>query len=76
MKTFQEFLHLMDFIGNQTVQGLNESFSAASKGFKRQQMIHAQVSYLHRIHFVDKKINLKPNKCISAVKNIVVVTHF
>jgi len=29
MKTFQDFLHLMDFIGNQTVQGPNESFSAA-----------------------------------------------
>jgi len=27
----------MDFIGNQTVQGPNESFSAASKGFKRHQ---------------------------------------
>jgi len=25
MKTFQDFLHLMDFIGNQTVQGPNES---------------------------------------------------
>jgi len=33
MKTFQDFLHIMDFNGNQTVQGPNESFSAASKGF-------------------------------------------
>jgi len=33
MKTLQHFLHIMDFIGNQTVQGPNESFSAASKGF-------------------------------------------
>jgi len=35
MKTFQDFLHIMDFIGNQTVQGPNGSFSAASKGFQR-----------------------------------------
>jgi len=34
MKTFQDFLHIMDFNGNQTVQGPNESLSAASKGFK------------------------------------------
>jgi len=30
-----DFLHIMDFNGNQTVQGPNESFSAASKDFKR-----------------------------------------
>jgi len=34
MKTFQDFLHIMDFNGNQMVRGPNESFSAASKGFK------------------------------------------
>jgi len=34
MKTFHDFLHIIDFIGKQTVQGPNESFSAASKGFK------------------------------------------
>jgi len=34
MKTFQDILHIMDFFGNQRVQGPNESFSAASKGFK------------------------------------------
>jgi len=35
MKTFQDFLHIMDFSVNQTVQGTNESFSAnCSKGFK------------------------------------------
>jgi len=34
MKTYQDFLHIMDFIGNQMVQGRNESFSTASKGFK------------------------------------------
>jgi len=38
MKTFEDFLHIMNFIGNQTVQSPNESFSAASKGFKRHQM--------------------------------------
>jgi len=30
----------MDFIGNQTVQGPNERFSAASKGFKRYQTMN------------------------------------
>jgi len=38
MKTFQGFI--MDFIGNQTVQGPNESFSAASKSFKQHQTIN------------------------------------
>jgi len=38
MKTFQDFLHIMDFNGNQMVQGPNESFNAnCSKGFKRHQ---------------------------------------
>jgi len=37
MKTFQDFLHIMDFIG---LQGPNESFSAASKGFKRHQTMN------------------------------------
>jgi len=40
MKTFQDFLHIMGFIGNQTVEGPNESFSAASKGFKRHQIMN------------------------------------
>jgi len=40
MKTFQDFLHLMDFNRNQMVQGPNESFSEASKGFKRHQMMN------------------------------------
>jgi len=40
MKTFKHFLHIMDFNGNQTVQGPNESFSAASKGFKWHQMMN------------------------------------
>jgi len=40
MKTFQDFLHIIDFIGNQTVQGANESFSAASKGFKQHQTVN------------------------------------
>jgi len=40
MKTFQDFFHIMDFNGNQTVQGPNESFSAALKGFKRHQTLN------------------------------------
>jgi len=40
MKTLQDFLHIMDFIGNQTVQGQNDSFIAASKGFKRHQTMN------------------------------------
>jgi len=41
MKTFQDFLHIMDFIGNQMVQGPKESFSAnCSKGFKRHQTMN------------------------------------
>jgi len=39
-KKFQDFLHIMNFIGNQTIQGPNDSFSAASKGFKRFQMMN------------------------------------
>jgi len=39
MKTFQDF-YKMDFNGVQTVQGPNESFSAASKGFKRHQTMN------------------------------------
>jgi len=35
MKTFQDFLHIMHFIGNQTVQGPNERFSAASNDTRR-----------------------------------------
>jgi len=38
MKTLQDFLHIMDLY--QTVQGPNESFSAASKGFKRHQTMN------------------------------------
>jgi len=40
MKTFQYFLHIMHFNGNQTVQGPNDSFSAAAKGFKRHQTMN------------------------------------
>jgi len=40
MKTFQDFLHIMDFNGNQTVQSPNESFSAALKGFKQHQTMN------------------------------------
>jgi len=35
MEIFQDFLYIMDFNGNQTVQRPNESFSAVSKGFKQ-----------------------------------------
>jgi len=35
MKTFQHFLHIMDFNGNRTVQGPNESFSAALNDTRR-----------------------------------------
>jgi len=34
------FLHITEFTGHQTVQGPNESFSAASKGFKRHQTMN------------------------------------
>jgi len=34
MKTFQDFLHIMHFTGNQTVQGPKDSFSANCKLFK------------------------------------------
>jgi len=40
MKIFQDFLHIMDFNGNQTVHGPKDSFSAASKGFKRFQTMN------------------------------------
>jgi len=33
MKTFQHFLHIMHFSGNQTVQGPKDSFSANCKLF-------------------------------------------
>jgi len=40
MKTFQDFLYIMDFSGNQKVQGPNESLIEASKGFKRFQTMN------------------------------------
>jgi len=40
MKTFQDFLHIIDLTGYLTVQGPKESFSAASKGFKQYQMMN------------------------------------
>jgi len=51
MKTFQDFLHIMDFIGNQTVQGPNESFSAPSKGFKQNQTMNKG---LKKLGFIKK----------------------
>jgi len=40
MKPLQDFLHIMDFNGNQMVQGPNESFNADSKGFKQHQTMN------------------------------------
>jgi len=41
MKTFQDFLHIMDFNGVQTVQGPKDNFSAnCTKGFKRHQTMN------------------------------------
>jgi len=40
MKPFQDFLHIMDSNKNQTVQGPNESFCAAPKGFKLHQTMN------------------------------------
>jgi len=41
MKVFDENIPgFLDFNGNQTVNGPNESFSAASKGFKRHQTMN------------------------------------
>jgi len=40
MKTLQNFLHIIDFTGYQTVQGPNESLTAASKGFKCHQTMN------------------------------------
>jgi len=37
----------MDFNGNQMVQGPNESFSAASKGFKRHQTMNKGLRFNH-----------------------------
>jgi len=39
-KEIKDFLHIMDFNGNQTVQGPNVSFSAASRGFKPHQTMN------------------------------------
>jgi len=40
MKTFQDFIHIMDFNGHQQFQGPNDSFSADSKGFKQFQTMN------------------------------------
>jgi len=58
MKTFQDFLHLMDFIGNQTVQGPNERFSAASKGFKRHQTMNKSLIYCRTLRVMTRKKDL------------------
>jgi len=43
MKTFQDFLHIMDFIGNQ-------HFSAASKGFQRHQTMNKGLKFVDSNH--------------------------
>jgi len=45
MKTFQDFLHIM--VQGPTVQGPNESFSAASKGFGP--LVPIEVHYMEKI---------------------------
>jgi len=55
MKTFQDFLHIMDFNGNQPVQGPNERFSGASKGFKRHQTMNKGLIYSETISHLKNK---------------------
>ncbi len=40
MKTFRIYLHIVSFNGLQTVEGQNDRFSAASKGYKRYQTMN------------------------------------
>ncbi len=40
MKTLQDLYHIVNFNGLQTVEGQNDSFSAASKGYKRYQTMN------------------------------------
>ncbi len=40
MKTFQDLYHIVSFNGLQTVEGQNDSFSAASEGYKRYQTMN------------------------------------
>ncbi len=40
MKRFQDFIHIVSFNGLQTVEGQKDSFSAASKGYKRYQTMN------------------------------------
>ncbi len=40
MKIFQDFIHIVNFNGLQTVEGQNDSFSAVSKGYKRYQTMN------------------------------------
>ncbi len=45
MKTFQDVYHIVIFNGLQTVEGQNDSFSAASKSYKRYQTINKCLIY-------------------------------
>ncbi len=40
MKTFQDFIHIVNFNGLQTVEGQNYSFRSALKGYKRYQTMN------------------------------------
>jgi len=52
----------MDFNGNQTVQGPNESFSAASKSFKRHQTMNKGLIWVNNDTNTSKLIRSNHNK--------------
>jgi len=52
MKTFQDFLHIIDFIGNQTVQGPKDSFQEpVSKACLLESMSKTGSSELSKVNF-------------------------
>ncbi len=44
MKTFQDFIHIVNFNGLIMVEGQNYSFRSASKGYKRYQTMNKVLS--------------------------------
>ncbi len=54
MKTFQDLYHIVIFNGLQTVEGQNDSFSAASKSYKQYQTMNKCLIYRNDLWF--KKI--------------------
>ncbi len=44
MKTFQDLYQIVSFNGLQTLEGHNDSFSEASKGYKPYQTMHKVLS--------------------------------